>query len=96
MSKELLLGVEDAVTLGSTINRITGDAVKYGSTLLIFESDVGVYVVAGDDADGAALPSTGRELYASSVMPVEIDLSSFGGQLALAGDASGSCRAKIV
>jgi hypothetical protein len=89
MAKAIALGVEDSVTLATTVTRLTMTA--QAKKLLLVKSDVNVYLVTSDVADGAALPSTGRIEFASTALPKEVDISPYG-QVGLAGVSAGTCR----
>lgn len=92
MAATISQGVEAAVTLATTVTRltITGPA----KTIVIYESDVDVYIVTAGTADGGALPSTGRPKFLSTALPIEYDISPFG-PIGLAGSASGTCRIEV-
>ena len=47
-----------------------------------------------DVADGAALPSTGRQFFEAADLPIEIPIGGYG-QIGLAGDVAGSCRVEF-
>jgi len=93
MATTLTPGVEAPVTLATTVELLTvPSSVR---TLVIWESDVGVYVVTGA-ADAAALPSTGRRHVGTVTAgsPIEIDISAYGA-VGLAGTGSGTARVEV-
>jgi hypothetical protein len=77
VAQPLSINVEAPVTLGTTVSQLSG--ISGAKSLILWESDVDVYVVLSPSAtDGGALPSTGRPLISTSVMPFEIDISPYG------------------
>jgi hypothetical protein len=86
--------VELPVTLATTVTQLTC-ASGTMRKLVIYESDVDVYVVTlSGTADGGALPSTGRPKFAASALPIEYDVSPFG-FVGLAGVSAGTCRIEV-
>lgn len=94
MATACVLGVEQAVTLATTVTLITG--IGRARRLIIYDTDVDLYLVTlTGTADGAALPSTGREMVKStSGFPVELDIQGYG-TIGLAGASSGTARVKF-
>ncbi len=86
------LNTEQPVTLATTCTRING--VGQARWLVLYESDVDVYVVTAEVADGAALPSTGRAKIEAANMPQEINIAAYG-YLSLAGSGAGTVRAEF-
>ena len=93
MSQSLTPGVEQAVTLATTVTLCL--PTKPVRTLVVYSSDVLLYLVTGV-ADGAALPSTGRRLLAAAAItdPIEHDISAYGAW-GLAGSGSGTARVEV-
>lgn len=83
---------EQAVSLATTVTRITGTGQC--KTLLLYESDVDVYVVTSDVADGAALPSAGRVKFTAAKLPVEFNIAPYG-YIGLAGASAGTVRCEF-
>lgn len=88
MATALEMGVEGPVTLAATVTELTG--ISGANWLLIWESDVDLYIVTGS-SDGAALPSTGRRLIPTTILPFAYDIGSYG-FIGLAGDGAGTAR----
>lgn len=95
MAQAVDIGVELAVTLATTVTKLTGSKVPFARSILILESDVDVYVVTSKSAtDGGALPSSGRKKFSSSALPLEVSVVG-AGFLGLAGSAAGTCRIEL-
>lgn len=93
MATALVLGVEAPVSLTTSVVQISG--VSAAKKLLIYESDVAVYVVVSSSAtDGGALPASGRPKFATTALPIEYDISPFG-FVGLAGASAGTCRVEF-
>jgi hypothetical protein len=84
----LSLGVEAPVTLATTVGELTG--IGSAKWLVIWESDVDLYVVTGS-SDNAALPSTGRRKVPTSILPFAIEIGGYG-FVGLAGSSAGTAR----
>lgn len=96
-------GQQRAVTLAATVTQLSGFAYpagphhgsKMARTLVVWESDVDVYVVTGS-VDGATLPSVGARLIGTVIKgsPVEIaiDPSKF---LGIAGSGVGTASCEV-
>ena len=93
MAKSLTRCVPDDVTLATSMIELTIE--RPASSLVIYESDVAVYVVT-QGADGGALPATAyRPLgTVTAGQPVEIDISPYGIVL-LAGSGAGTARVEV-
>lgn len=95
MPATMRIGVEQAVPLATTVNVVTAvdgsGAPTRATTIAIYESDVDVYIVTKQVADGAALPDQGRPKF--TVFPVEYRLPS--GFVGLVGSGAGTCRAEV-
>lgn len=98
MAEEVTPGVGRAVTLAATVTQLTLPAALPPSrqirTLVIYESDVDLYVVTSGAADGGALPATGRVPFASTALPVEYDVGA-AGFVGLAGAGAGTCWVEV-
>lgn len=95
MATTVARNAEQSVTLATTVTQLTGISMPAPKKLIVYESDVDVYVVTLSTAtDGGALPSTGRAKFAASKLPIEYDVSPFG-FVGLAGSASGTCRIEV-
>lgn len=83
------LGAEQSLSLATTVTKLTG--VGQAKVIELISCDVDVYVVTADVADGAALPASGRSLFAASALPIAYDVAQFG-SLGLAGASAGTLR----
>lgn len=87
------IGVEQPITLATTVTLVTG--VGAARKLLILESDQDVYLVTlKGTADGGALPSTGRLLFDAAILPVEVDIAGYG-LIGFAGALAGTARVEF-
>lgn len=94
MAQAVTPNVELPVTLATTVTQLTCASGPFRK-LVIYESDVDVYVVVlGSATDGGALPATGRPKFSSSALPIEYDVSPFG-FVGLAGSSAGTCRIEV-
>jgi hypothetical protein len=84
----LSMGVEGPVSLLTTVNELTG--ISTAKWLVIWESDVELYVVTGS-SDGASLPSTGRRKVPTAILPFAIEIGGYG-FVGLAGASAGTAR----
>ena len=98
MAKELTPGVGDEVTLAATVTQLTLPASYPANrkirTVVIYESDVDLYVVTHNATDGAALPATGRVPFAAAALPVEYDIGE-AAFVGLAGTGAGACWVEV-
>lgn len=95
MAQAVDIGVELAVTLATTVTKLTGSKVPFAKTLVLMESDVDVYVVTSKAAsDGGALPSSGRKKIEAADMPMPVDITG-AGFIGVAGTSAGTCRLEL-
>jgi len=99
MAQKAMLGVEGPITLATTVTQLvvvnTSEAPK---TIVLWESDVDVYVVAtslAGVADGGTLPDLDRRKVPAAVMPAEVSIAGkrF---IGLAGEDAGTARFELL